>query len=78
MMNVYGICMLVSLAFMILTLAVYGVLPELRDLQGKCLMANVFSLAFAYLPLSILQFVGDTIPIYLCIFKGKTFKTNKK
>ncbi|KAF4519032.1 hypothetical protein B566_EDAN001617 [Ephemera danica] len=55
MLYVYGVCIFVSVIFLVLTLVVYTVLPELRDLQGHCLMANVASLALGYTGLAIIQ-----------------------
>lgn len=43
----------ISAAFLIATLAVYVLLPELRELQDKVMMAVVTSLAVSYIVLSI-------------------------
>lgn len=49
------ICCFISIFFLGVTLGVYGLLPELRDLQGKCLMSSVSSLLLAFLLLAIVQ-----------------------
>lgn len=49
------ICSSISVVCLILTLAVYCILPNLRDLQGKCMMCTLFSLLMAFLLLSVVQ-----------------------
>jgi hypothetical protein len=68
--HLYGALMLVSCAFLVATLVIYALIPELRDLQGKCLMANIMSLALGFLPLAFIQFYGSTISQGLCVTKG--------
>lgn len=36
--------MLISVPFLLVTLIVYSLIPELRNLHGKCLMCYVFGL----------------------------------
>ncbi|KAJ8713999.1 hypothetical protein PYW08_007619 [Mythimna loreyi] len=50
-----GILTLVSVFFLILTIAVYTYLPQLRDLQGLCYMCMCVSMALGFLSLGILQ-----------------------
>lgn len=51
--------MIFSLPFLIITFAVYGFIPELRNLHGKSLMCYVLSLTILYVSLSIVQLEGD-------------------
>lgn len=44
---------IISAMFLIATLAVYVMLPELREVQDKAMMAVVTSLAVSYIVLSI-------------------------
>jgi len=44
---------IISAIFLIATLAVYVILPELRELQDKAMMATVTTLAVSYTVLSI-------------------------
>ncbi|XP_059472270.1 G-protein coupled receptor Mth2-like [Neocloeon triangulifer] len=67
---VYGICIFISCIFFALTLAVYVVLPELRDTQGLCLMANILSLIFGYFMLSIIQLFGESMDDDACVFSA--------
>jgi G protein-coupled receptor Mth (Methuselah protein) len=64
----YPIGMLLSSVFMGITLVVYALLPELRNLHGKCLMCHVACLFFAYLSLSLVQLGTSLIPAWLCTF----------
>jgi len=66
----YGICLFVSCIFLVATLSVYVLLPKLRDLQGLCLMANIFSLILGYLTLSFIQLFGHSVGDDGCIFAG--------
>ncbi|PSN56908.1 hypothetical protein C0J52_00699 [Blattella germanica] len=52
---IYSVCLLVSAVFLLITLIIYLLVPELRDLQGKCLMFSMLSLCIAYISLAILQ-----------------------
>lgn len=44
---------IISAIFLIATLAIYVMLPELRELQDKAMMASVTTLAVSYTVLSI-------------------------
>jgi hypothetical protein len=44
---------IISAFFLIATLAIYVILPELRELQDKAMMAAVTTLAISYTVLSI-------------------------
>jgi len=47
--------MVASIPFIILTILVYGFVPKLRNLHGKCLIGYLFSLAFGYTLLAIIN-----------------------
>jgi G protein-coupled receptor Mth (Methuselah protein) len=60
--------MLISLPFLIVTLLVYLLLPELRNLAGKCFMFNVLGLTLSYTIMQIENFME--IAEKPCIFLG--------
>ncbi|CRK99458.1 CLUMA_CG012609, isoform A [Clunio marinus] len=69
-LKLYPLGMLFSLPFLLVTFCVYGLIPELRNLHGKCLMCYVFALMILYTSLSIVQlesesFTPDTYPCKL-------------
>lgn len=51
--TLFCILSIVSAVFLIVTLAVYVLLPELREIQDKAMMAAVTSLALSYIILSV-------------------------
>lgn len=51
--------MLTSVPFLIATFIVYAVLPELRNIHGKCLLCYLFFLTVAYSSLSLLKLKGN-------------------
>ncbi|AKN80718.1 hypothetical protein [Diatraea saccharalis granulovirus] len=55
--KVHGYCMIVSVVFLFLTIIIYIALPELRDLQGKNIMAFCISLSFGMILLVIMKFM---------------------
>lgn len=63
---------IISAIFLIATLAVYVILPELRELQDKAMMAAVTTLAVSYTVLSI-QHVQPILiedDYNICVFFG--------
>lgn len=54
-MKLYPFGMILSIPFMIATLIVYGIIPEIRNLYGKTLMSYVSCLIVAYTFLAVLQ-----------------------
>jgi hypothetical protein len=48
--------MLMSIPFLIITFCVYGVIRELRNLHGKCLMCYVLSLTIFYITQMVTYF----------------------
>jgi len=69
--SIYAACLLVSSFFLLVTLLVYLSVPELRDLQGKCLMFSMFSLCLAYILLAVLQLHSDNLSNIMCVSQGK-------
>ncbi|XP_069704986.1 G-protein coupled receptor Mth2-like [Periplaneta americana] len=63
----YPIGLLISVPFLIVTMLVYCLIPELRDLHGKALSCHVMCLAVAYVFLATVQLVGDTLQQDLCV-----------
>lgn len=51
--------MLISVLFIIATLFVYGCIPKLRNLRGKCVVCFLATLAIAYILLSYVQLNGS-------------------
>ena len=49
----FGTLSVISACFLIITLAVYVILPELRDIQDKAMMSAVASLLASYIILAI-------------------------
>lgn len=47
--------MLISIPFLLATFLVYVLLPEKRNLHGKCMMNYVFTLTVAYVVLVYIQ-----------------------
>lgn len=56
----------ISAAFVILTMLVYSVLPNLLDLQGKCTMHYLAGLAGSYILLGTINLYGDKMNDDLC------------
>lgn len=58
-------CAVISVLFLLLTTIVYILVPNLRDLQGKCILHSITALALAMLLLCIMQF-GVALPQGVC------------
>jgi hypothetical protein len=52
---------------------VYLLVPELRDLQGKCLMFSMFSLCLADISLVVLQLHSHNLSNTMCVTQGTAF-----
>ncbi|XP_046401778.1 G-protein coupled receptor Mth2-like isoform X2 [Ischnura elegans] len=63
----YGTLEGISAFFLLITLSVYLLLPELRDLQGRCIMSTVLSQLIGFFTLSMIQFMGYYIRQTGCI-----------
>lgn len=70
---VYAICLLISSVFLFATLVFYLLLPELRDLQGKCVLFLVLSLLLGCTSLAIIQLphVITDVEDTMCVPMGK-------
>lgn len=64
---IYSACLLVSSFFLLVTLIVYLLVPELRDLQGKCLMFSMSSLCLADISLAVLQLHSHNLSNTMCV-----------
>lgn len=62
-------CAVISVVFLVMTMIVYILVPNLRDLQGKCTMHSVSALAIAMFFLCIMQF-GLQFPEGACEVVG--------
>ena len=69
----YSTCLLISAVFLLITLIVYLLVPELRDLQGKCLMFSMLSLCIAYISLAVLQLHSTNFTFTTCVSQGKHY-----
>lgn len=63
----YPIGLLISVPFLIITMLVYCLIPELRDLHGKTLVCYVLCLTVAYIFLATVQLVGETLISGMCV-----------
>jgi hypothetical protein len=63
--------LLISVPFLIFTMLVYSLIPELRDLHGKSLTCYVICLTVAYILLATVQLSGETLNEKLCITFGE-------
>ena len=73
--TVFGTLSIISAIFLFLTLAVYSILPELRDIQDKAMASTIAFLAFGYILLATEQLrVHPPIEDVLCIPLGKFFE----
>ncbi|XP_069675012.1 G-protein coupled receptor Mth2-like [Periplaneta americana] len=66
--KLYSACTLISAVFLLLTFAVYVLVPELRDLQGNCLMCTVLCFCFAYT--SVGMFLMHLISSDYCVYQA--------
>lgn len=63
----YPIGLLISVPFLIVTMMVYCLIPELRDLHGKSLVCYVLCLTVAFIFLAAVQLGGETFNQQLCV-----------
>ncbi|KAL1452093.1 hypothetical protein WDU94_006406 [Cyamophila willieti] len=72
----YTIGMSISIICLLVTFLVYAIIPELRNLHGRCLMCHIISLIFAYLFLVSIQILAkvpefhDLVKEELCVKFG--------
>jgi hypothetical protein len=71
---VYTVCVILSAVLLLLTLLVYLLVPQLRDLQGKCLICTVFCLCMLYTMIAFLALHGvDSVFISsYCAYVGES------
>nr|CAD7440899.1 unnamed protein product [Timema bartmani] len=62
----YPMGLLISVPFLVSTMLVYCLIPQLRDLHGKTLSCHVMCLAAAYVLLAIVQLGGRDFNDHLC------------
>ena len=68
---VYPVGLAISELFFLATFIAYCMLPELRDVMGKCVMSNIACLFVAYILLIIMKTSTGDIAMGGCIFIGK-------
>ncbi|GFG32348.1 hypothetical protein Cfor_02394, partial [Coptotermes formosanus] len=59
--------LLISVPFLIITMLVYCLIPELRDLHGKSLVCYVLCFTVAYIFLAAVQLGGEAFDQDLCV-----------
>lgn len=67
---VYPYLHIASVGFMLITLGVYSMLPELREVHGILVMCLVSSLTVLHSGLCIVSVFGKTMPDVPCIVNG--------
>lgn len=69
--SMYPIFLLFSCVFLVVTFIIYSMIPELRNVHGKCLMSYVISLFVTNISVSVTLLTGKAIPKLPCIMLGK-------
>ncbi|XP_052895242.1 probable G-protein coupled receptor Mth-like 3 [Anopheles moucheti] len=70
MHRMYSVGIFISLPFLVATLVVYAMLPEMQNIPGKSLMCYVASLTVAYLLLGLMRFNVFVYQSNWCIASG--------
>ncbi|KAG8230842.1 hypothetical protein J437_LFUL010239 [Ladona fulva] len=65
--TIYPCFLLISAVFLLLTLLVYAIVPELRNLHGIIVMCHNFSLFLAFSFFSAIAFAGRGMPRGMCV-----------
>ncbi|KAL6260627.1 hypothetical protein P5V15_008147 [Pogonomyrmex californicus] len=65
--TIYACGLLISVPFLILTIAAYVITPRLRDMHGKALCHYCGCLALAFTTLAITQLVSTYLPPQVCV-----------
>ncbi|KAL0110869.1 hypothetical protein PUN28_014070 [Cardiocondyla obscurior] len=65
--TVYACGLLISVPFLILTIAAYMITPRLWDVHGKALCHYCGCLALAFTTLAITQLAGAQLPLQVCV-----------
>ncbi|KAG8239841.1 hypothetical protein J437_LFUL011467 [Ladona fulva] len=66
----YPIGMSISVFFLLISLLVLALLPDMQNLHGKCLMCHIASFICAYIFLSVVQSKGHELSINVCVTYG--------
>ncbi|XP_075220902.1 G-protein coupled receptor Mth2-like isoform X2 [Lycorma delicatula] len=69
-MIVYPTGLLLSVPFLLATLFIYSLIPELRDTQGKTLCCHISCLIVAYITLATVQLGITSLSEHMCIWLG--------
>uniref|UniRef100_A0A1I8NM82 G-protein coupled receptors family 2 profile 2 domain-containing protein n=1 Tax=Stomoxys calcitrans TaxID=35570 RepID=A0A1I8NM82_STOCA len=69
-LQINNIAMAISVPFIILTIMVYALIPELRNLHGKCLISYLSPLAIGYTILSTISLSEVEFPNFVCSCLG--------
>ena len=72
LIKLYAYGLLVSVPFLILTVAAYAITPRLMDVHGKALCYYCSCLALAFLSLALVQLGSTYMSNTICISVGKT------
>ncbi|KAH0952788.1 hypothetical protein HN011_011795 [Eciton burchellii] len=65
--TIYACGLLISVPFLMLTIAAYTITPKLRDNHGKALCHYCGCLALAFLTLAITQLASAQLPLQVCV-----------
>lgn len=68
---IYACGLLISVPFLILTIAAYVITPRLRDVHGKALCHYCGCLALAFTTLAITQLASAHLSLQACVSIGK-------
>jgi hypothetical protein len=72
-LKMYPIGMIISIPFLIATLAFYLFLPDLKGIHAKCVSVYVTSLILSYTSLSFIQLYDTPLDDFACTFLGKVY-----
>ena len=70
--HIYPFLLIISCAFLAITLVVYAAVPELHaKVHGKSLVSHVTSLLVAYISLVVVQWGAEILPMTWCVAMGE-------
>ena len=69
---IYACGLIISVPFLLLTIAAYCITPRLKDAHGKALCHYCGCLAIAFTTLAIVQLASEHMCNEVCISTGKT------
>jgi hypothetical protein len=70
----FGVCGIISSLFLLLTLLIYIVLPEMRDVQDKAMMSMMTSFMIAFFLNGIQQLNFTIFEGTFCLIAGKLIR----